>query len=94
MAAGTLRARGGGDAGIRAIRRALLPGGWLMVGHGKFTGNPLEDAITRFKTIAYGGTALADDEAGQLLRAAGLDDVRHVPTPPGAPAITVARRPD
>ena len=70
-------------AGVRAISRALLPGGWLMVGHGKFTGNPLEDAITRFKTIAYGGTALDDDEAGQLLRAAGMDDVRHVPTPPG-----------
>jgi SAM-dependent methyltransferase len=81
-------------AGIQAISRALLPGAWVMVGHGKFTGDPLDDAVTRFKTIAYGGTALDDAEATQLLRDAGLADVRSLPTPPGAPAIAVGRRPD
>jgi hypothetical protein len=81
-------------AGIEAISRALVPGAWVMVGHGKFTGDPLDDAITRFKTIAYGGTPLDDEEAGKLLLGAGLTDVRTVPTPPGAPAITVGRRPD
>jgi hypothetical protein len=81
-------------AGIEAISRALLPGAWLMVAHGKFTGDPLDDAITRFKTVAYGGTSLDDEEAGKLLLGAGLTDVRSVPTPPGAPAITVGRRPD
>ena len=30
-------------AGVEAISRALLPGGWLMLGHGKFTGDPLDD---------------------------------------------------
>jgi SAM-dependent methyltransferase len=81
-------------AGIQAIARALLPGAWVVVGHGKFSGDPLEDAITRFKTTAYGGTPLDDGEAGLLLRAAGLADVHTVPTPHGAPAITVGRRPE
>jgi SAM-dependent methyltransferase len=80
-------------AGIRAINRAVVPGGWVMIGHGKFTGEPLDDAITRFKTVVYGGTALDDDEAAGLLRDAGFDDVRTVATPPGAPGITVGRRP-
>jgi SAM-dependent methyltransferase len=79
--------------GIEAISRAVLPGGWVMVGHGRFSGDPLDDAVTRFKTVAYGGTALDDDEAGGLLRAAGFGDVRTLPTPPGTPGITVGRRP-
>jgi hypothetical protein len=37
--------------GIRAVARALMPGGWLLLGHGRVTGSPLERAITRFKTI-------------------------------------------
>jgi predicted O-methyltransferase YrrM len=81
-------------AGVEAISRALLPGAWLMVAHGKFTGDPLDDAITRFKTVAYGGTSLDDEEAGKLLLGAGLTDVRSVPTPPGVPGLTVGRRPD
>lgn len=81
-------------AGVEAISRALLPGGWVMLGHGKFAGDPLDIAITRFRTVAYGGTALDDDEAAGLLRDAGFGDVRSVPTPPGAPGITVGRRPE
>lgn len=80
-------------AGADRIARALEPGGWLLVGHGKVSGDPLRDAIDRFKTVAYGGTALDEDQAAQLLRDAGLTDVRTVPTPPGAPAITAGRRP-
>lgn len=79
-------------AAVPAIARALRPGGWIMVGHGKFAGDPLDDAITRFKTVAYGGTALDDAGAASVVTAAGLVDVVAVPTPPGAPAITVARR--
>jgi hypothetical protein len=75
------------------VAGALIPGGWLMVGHGKFTNEPVEDALTRFKTVAYGGTALDDDQAQTLLRNAGLSDVATMPTPAGAPAITVGRKP-
>jgi hypothetical protein len=75
------------------VAGALVPGGWVMVGHGKFTNEPVEDALTRFKTVAYGGTALDDEQAQSLLRNAGLSDVATMPTPAGAPAITVGRKP-
>jgi hypothetical protein len=70
-----------------------VPGGWLVMGHGKFGGDPVENAVGRFKTVAYGGTALDDEQAAALLSDAGFDDVRSLPTPPGAPALTVGRRP-
>lgn len=80
-------------AGIQRIRSALLPGGWLVMGHGKFGGHPVDDAVGRFKTVVFGGTALDDDEAAALLREFGFTDVRSAPTPPGAPALTAGRRP-
>jgi SAM-dependent methyltransferase len=80
-------------AGLGRLRAALCPGGWLVMGHGKFGGNPVEDAVGRFTTVAYGGTALDDAEAAALLREAGFDDVRNLATPPGAPALTAGRRP-
>jgi SAM-dependent methyltransferase len=80
------------EGGVRRIARALIPGGWLMLAHGKFADDPVENALTRFKTIAYGGTALDDTQAQDLLRTAGLVEIMTPPTPPGAPAITVGRR--
>jgi hypothetical protein len=79
--------------GVLQLGNALVPGGWLVMGHGKFGGNPVEDAVGRFKTVAFGGTALDDGQAAGLLREAGLEDVRSMPTPAGAPALTVGRRP-
>jgi SAM-dependent methyltransferase len=80
-------------AGVPRIVRSLLPGGWLIVGHGKLAGDPLDVALTRFKTVSYGGTPLSDAQAQSLLHEAGLVDVATMPTPEGAPAITVGRRP-
>lgn len=80
-------------AGVARIGRALVPGGWLVMGHGRYTGDPVADAISRFKTEAFGGTALDDAQAARLLGDAGLVDVRNVATPPGAPALTAGRRP-
>jgi SAM-dependent methyltransferase len=79
-------------AGVPRIARALQPGGWLIVGHGKLAGDPLDVALTRFKTVGYGGTPLSDAQAQSLLQEAGLVDVATVPSPEGAPAITVGRR--
>ena len=79
-------------AGVPRLVRSLIPGGWLIVGHGKLAGDPLDDALTRFKTVSYGGTPLDNEQAQTLLRDAGLLDVTTVPTPMGAPAITVGRR--
>jgi hypothetical protein len=80
-------------AGLDNVVTALAPGGWLMLGHGKLDGSETEVAITRFKTIAYGGTALDNDEAQSALRTASLSDVMTVPTPPGTPAATLGRKP-
>ena len=79
-------------AAIPRVARAMAPGGWVMVGHGKFAESPSENAITRFKTVIYGGTALDDEQAQQLLREAGLQNVTTTPTPRGGPAITVGRK--
>ena len=80
-------------AGMPRVATALIPGGWLTMGHGKLGDDPLDEALTRFKTVSYGGTALSNEEAQALLLEAGLEDVRTVPTPHGAPGITVGRRP-
>ncbi len=80
-------------AGLPRVAAALRPGGWLMVGHGKFGGTPVQDALTRLKTIAYGGTPLDEAAACHLLRDAALTSVRPVPTPPGAPAISIGQKP-
>ena len=79
--------------GLPRIVAALRPGGWLIVGHGKFGGTPVEDALTRLKTLAYGGTLIVDAAACQLLHNAGLTSVRTVPTLADAPAITIGQNP-
>jgi methylase of polypeptide subunit release factors len=81
------------QTGLPRVVAALRPGGWLFVAHGKFGGTPAEDALTRLKTLVYGGTPLDDAAACQLLRSAGLTSVRTMPTPSGAPAITIGQKP-
>lgn len=79
-------------AGIGRVAEALRPGGWLMLGHAKYGVDPVGDALNDFKTVAYGGTPLGDAQAAALVADAGLSSVEHVPTPHGAPAITMARK--
>ena len=81
------------DAGLPRIAKALVPGGWLMMAHGKVHDDRLENALSRFRTTVYGGATLEDEEAHALLRGVGLEQVSTPPTPEGAPAITVGRRP-
>jgi protein-L-isoaspartate O-methyltransferase len=80
-------------SGLPRVTAALRPGGWLILGHGKLGGTPVEDALTRLKTLAYGGTTLDEAAACDLARHAGLTSVRPMPTPAGAPAITIGQRP-
>ena len=80
------------ETGLPRMVRATVPGGWLMVGHGKFGERGLSDALTRLQTVAFGGTALNGDEAQDLLRDVGLEQVVSIPTPPGAPGITIGRK--
>jgi methylase of polypeptide subunit release factors len=80
------------SAGVGRIVTALRPGGLLMIGHGRLDGSDLQNAITRFKTVLHGGTALDGPSAERLLDEHGLTAVRTAPTPPGAPSITAGRR--
>ena len=81
------------EAGLPRVAAALRPRGWMFIAHGKFGGTPAEDALTRLKTLVYGGTPLGEAEASDLLRGAGLNSVRPVPTPEGAPGITIGQKP-
>jgi Methyltransferase domain len=81
------------DAGLPRIAKALVPGGWLMMAHGKFHDDQMKNAISRFQATVFGGATLDDEEAQALLRGVGLEQVFTFPTPEGAPAITVGRRP-
>ena len=80
-------------AGLPRVVAALRPGGWLFIARGKMGGTPAEDALTRLKTLVYGGTPLDDREASELLSGAGLAAVRTAPTPAGAPGITIGQKP-
>jgi hypothetical protein len=81
------------EASVPRIFAALVPGGWIGLGHGKFGADPLSDAITRLQTVAFGGTPLDNDQAQLLLGRAGFESVVSFPTPQGPPGITVGRRP-
>jgi len=50
--------------------------------------------VSRFRTTVYGGAVLDDEEAQALLRGVGLEPIFTFPTPEGAPAMTVGRRPN
>jgi hypothetical protein len=63
-----------------------------MIGHGRYDGTDLQNAITRFKVASHGGTAIDGSRVAQLLTDHGLSDVHPVPIPPGAPAITIGTR--
>jgi hypothetical protein len=78
--------------GTHRVTQALIPGGWLMLGHGRFFTDPVDNALNRFKTAVFGGTAIDDAQAQALLHEAGLTAVTTIPTPPGSPAITVGQK--
>jgi Methyltransferase domain len=81
------------DAGLPRIAKALVPGGWLLMAHGKFDDDLLKNALSRFQITVYGGATVDDEEAQALLGGAGLEQVLTIPTPEGAPSLTVGRRP-
>lgn len=81
------------ERGLGRVAVALRPDGWVLLAHGRLSDNAMDAVVTRFKTVAYGGTALSDGEAEALLVSAGLVEVHHLLTPPGVPALAVGRRP-
>jgi predicted O-methyltransferase YrrM len=80
-------------SGLPRVAAALHPGGWLIMGHGKLGDTPVQDALTRLRTLAYGGTPLDKAAACRLLRNVGLTSVRSVTTSAAAPSITIGQKP-
>ncbi|RSM73006.1 hypothetical protein DMH04_41700 [Kibdelosporangium aridum] len=78
--------------GLKRIREALIPGGWVIMGHAKIRANEGSAALSRLQTAVYGGTLLDDMRARDFLIEAGFAQTLSLPTPPGAPAITAGHR--
>jgi SAM-dependent methyltransferase len=77
--------------GLGRVRDALRPGAWLIVGAGRFDGDALAVAVTRWKTLRSGGTPLDPDRARAALDGAGFVQITELPTPPGTPALYAGR---
>ena len=80
-------------SGLVRVARALRPGGWILLAHGRFDGDPTAAAVTRFKTVAYGGTALDHSQADAVLREIGFVDIVRAPAMAGFPTMSAARVP-
>lgn len=78
--------------GLRHVHDALRPGGWLIIAAGRFDGDDLAVAVTRWKTLRSGGTPLTADEARSAIDSVGFAETKVLPTPPGTPALYAARR--
>lgn len=81
------------DAALPRIARAMRPGGWVTLGHDALGDDPLPRALARLRLAAWGGTLLDGPAAHAVLEAAGLVDVRSLPMPRGAPAVSAGRAP-
>jgi Methyltransferase domain len=81
------------SAGLGRVFAALRPGGWLVVGTGRFDGDALAVSVTYWRTLRSGGTPMTSDQAPGLLGDAGFVEVMELPSPPGAPALYAARKP-
>ena len=78
--------------GLARVRRALKPGGWLLL-----PGSTMEPGadgdIARWQVHLSGGTLLTDDERARMLDEAGFTSSVRLDTPPGTPRILAVRRP-
>jgi hypothetical protein len=79
--------------GLGRVHAALRAGGWLVLAAGRFDGDALAVAVTRWRTLRSGGTALTFEDAQAALAGAGFAELMALPTPPGAPALYAGRKP-
>jgi len=80
-------------AALERTFRALRPGGWLVTGLANTEGTEFSPTFWRLRTTMFGGPMWTLGQLQELLAAKGYTDTRVLPTPPGAPALVVARRP-
>jgi SAM-dependent methyltransferase len=81
------------DEALPRLRRAMRPGGWLLVGMARLEGDPLAVAVTVWRTALFGGVVMGPEQAAGKLEAAGFVDVTRLPNQPGVPVLVAARAP-
>lgn len=77
---------------LRRVRRALRPGGWLLLPLVKASTDPLVSAVTRLRVASWGGSSISADEGERLLAELGFEDVRRLANAPAASTVMIAAR--
>jgi predicted O-methyltransferase YrrM len=77
---------------IDRVARALRPGGWLLFPTTKPSDDPILGPVGCIRTVCFGGAVIPIATVLDLLRRAGLVDVRMLPSPPTALNVMVTGR--
>lgn len=81
------------NQGLRRVRTALKPGGWVLVQVLGVSGPGLTPAVLRLWSTLWGGEpSMIPARAEQLLADAGFGDIRTLPPLPGPPVRNVVGR--
>jgi SAM-dependent methyltransferase len=80
-------------SGLERSRKALRPGGFIMIGGNNDAAPPQLAALFRLRTMQWGGPVWSIKDAENALTEAGFVEVRTMPTRPEAlAALVVGRR--
>jgi len=80
------------SAVLERVARALRPGGWLLLAFANPGSDPLAAALTRLRTVLWGGADTSSDEVEESLARAGFAEVKALPGPPNSAVAAVAGR--
>lgn len=86
----------GSDAARGALTnavRALRPGGWILVAVTEQPADEVQDALTRLRAAAVGGSTAFHDEVVTWLSEQGIHEVVDVQPPAGGPPFLAGMRP-
>jgi predicted O-methyltransferase YrrM len=76
-------------AGLPRVRKAMRPGGVVIVNTAKLEGPPQATAAMQLRMTQWGGPAWTIAQATQAAKDAGLEDVRTIENGPESPASLI-----
>jgi ubiquinone/menaquinone biosynthesis C-methylase UbiE len=80
------------DRALEVVRRALVPGGWLIFGFNPPPPGPIADALARLRIVRSGGHPWTSKEVEEKLEALGFEQIEaYSPSP--AILFVAGRRP-